>query len=341
MLNLILRQDFDRILERVTPRFKDLADSRLLITGAAGFVGSYFMDLMGYANEHYFKQPCQVVGVDNWVAGSRVPTVGPDVTMIARLPPDYNAQWVIHAASIASPQLYLAHPLETLAANVALTERVLARCITAEGLLHLSTSEVYGDTTEVPTLETCLGRATFSTPRAVYHESKRYGEMLCQVHHRLAGVPVKIARPFYIYGPGENLGNGRMVPQLIKAALRGEAFTIYGEGKATRSLCYISDAVEQLLVVMLDGEPGEAYNVGTADEISIGEFAQLGARLFDVKVVVVPDHATLTADAPSRRVPDLHKLRALGAPPPRVGLAMGLERTHRYYDRQERDRGCD
>ena len=127
-----------------------------------------------------------------------------------------------------------------------------------------------------------------------------------------------------------------MVPQLIKASLYGEPFTVYGDGKATRSLCYISDAVGQLLVVLLDGQPGEAYNVGTADELSIGEFAQLGARLLNVKVTVMLDHATLTTDAPSRRVPDLRKIMALGIVKPTIGLATGLERTCRYYSEENR-----
>lgn len=334
-MNSVLKEDFDRILSRVTPRFKELAGSNLLITGAAGFIGSYLMDLMSYANEHYFERAVRVVGVDNWVAASRLPTLSEHM-VLARNLLDHRVEWAIHAASIASPQLYLAKPLETLEANVNLTRRVLEWSTQAKGIVYLSTSEVYGDTAEVPTPETCVGSATFSTPRAVYHESKRYAELLCQVYHRQFGVPVKIVRPFYVYGPGENLANGRLVPQLMRAALGDSKFTVYG-GEATRSLCYIADAVEQFLLVLLDGQPSEAYNVGALDEVAVNAIVYTCKRLFKLEVTSISSHETLTADAPSRRAPDLRKITALGLGCPFTSLGAGLDRTYRYY-KEQRDR---
>ena len=336
MLNPVLKEDFDFILGRVTPRFKELAGRDLLITGAAGFVGSYLMDLLTYANQCYFERPVKVIGLDNWVAASRAPAQSEHVKLTRNLF-DYRVDYCIHAASIASPKLYLAKPLETLEANVNLTRRVLEWSTAAAAVLYLSTSEVYGATPVVPTPEGDWGHASFASDRAVYHESKRYAELLCHVYHQRFAVPVKVARPFYIYGPGESLDDGRLVPQLIKAALAGSEFPIYGDGWATRSLCYVSDAVEQLFAVLLDGQPGEPYNVGSTEEVSIFEFAwRVGKRLFpQLRVGEVPDHP-VTVDAPNRRLPDLRRVLRL-AQPPAIDLQRGLQRTYRYYQELRSD----
>lgn len=335
-------RDFAEILSRVTPSLHKLEGAHLMITGAAGFIGSYLMDFMAYANANYFAQPCHVLGVDNWAAASRKPALAEHIAFVASVEvADYD--YCIHAASIASPKYYLAKPLETLNANVGLTERIL-RQVTAWGshnaspvkrLLYLSSCEIYGDPTVVPTPETYRGNVSTTSPRAVYDESKRYAETLCMTYHRQHGVPVVIARPFNIYGPGEALDDGRLVPQLMKSALTGCPFTIYGDGLSTRSVCYISDAVVQLLALLLDGRLGEAYNVGDGEsEFSIGAFADIGRTMFpDLKVEYVFNHETLV-DAPTRRRPDTTKILSI-AKAPIVELAEGLRRTYDYYKGQE------
>jgi dTDP-glucose 4,6-dehydratase/UDP-glucuronate decarboxylase len=330
--------DYGYIIDRVTPTFRQLAGSSVLITGAAGFIGSYLMDFFRAVNQRLFiGNPCRVLGLDNMVAASRAPVSGDGVEFQLIKARDSLSQWrprdwYIHAASIAAPAIYLHKPLETIEANVDMTVDVLnaARYHSVNGVLHMSSSEVYGNPTVLPTPEDYWGNVSFMGPRAVYGESKRFAETLCQTYYREFKVPVKIARPFNIYGPGENINDGRLVPQLMKALIHDRPFTIYGDGKASRTLCYVADAVVQLLAVLLDGQEGEAYNVGSDEELTLTQIAGLGDLIKSGLAVEYVKHHEVMAGAPTRWCPELTKIKRLSNLMPMVTLD-GLRLTYEYY----------
>jgi dTDP-glucose 4,6-dehydratase/UDP-glucuronate decarboxylase len=194
----------------------------------------------------------------------------------------------------------------------------------------LSSSEVYGDPDPgfIPTPETYAGRVSFTGPRACYDESKRLAETLCMTYFRTHATPVRIVRPFNVYGPGLRLDDGRLVPDLARAALLGRDLVLHSDGTPTRSFCYVTDFVVGLLRVVARGKDGEAYNVGNDHEIAVRDLAAAMSRAAGggARVVVArsddPDYLT---DNPQRRCPDLARLRALGAAPT-VALERGLGR---------------
>jgi len=338
-MNPVLQSDYDSILDAITPTFKDLAGAKVFITGAAGFVGSYLMGLVAYANETYFKKSVKVTGYDTMIAPSRV-VRGTDVKLLqCEAPLAYmgaaGADYYIHLASIASAKMYLEKPLETIEANVDLTKVILGLALESrsKAVLHFSSVQVYGDPFAlfIPTPETYWGNCSFTGPSSPYDESKRLSETLCQIYHKMHGVPVKVVRPFNIYGPGEAVDDGRLVPQLMQALMTETPLTIYGDGRATRSFVYISDAVLQFMAVLLDGENGEAYNVGDGNsEVSINAFGWTAQALFPKLEMKHVDNQERLSDAPSRRRPDTSKILKL-APPPAVSLDDGLRRTYEYY----------
>jgi dTDP-glucose 4,6-dehydratase/UDP-glucuronate decarboxylase len=249
-----------------------------------------------------------------------------------------EVDYVVHAASIASPSWYRARPLETIDVNVTGTRLLLelAREREAKGFLYLSSSEIYGDPPpeRVPTSEDYWGNVSCTGPRAVYDESKRLAETLCTTYHRLYGLPVTIVRPFNVYGPRLRLDDGRVVPDFVRDALAGKPIEILSDGRVTRSFCYVADAACALLLLLAGGGSGEAFNVGNDEEVTIAELAEAvddvsGNRL-GVRYGRSSDPAYLT-DNPSRRAPDLAKLKAAIPWQPSVGLREGIVRTLAYY----------
>ena len=202
------------------------------------------------------------------------------------LPEDIgDFEYVIHAAGIASPTYYRQHPIETMDANITGLRLLLDRVVEAgareretDGFLFFSSSEIYGDPPpdQIPTPETYRGNVSCTGPRACYDESKRYGETLCVNFARQHGVPVTMARPFNNYGPGLKLTDRRVIPDLARDVLAGRDLTLLSDGSATRTFCYVTDAVSGYYKVLVNGRPGEPYNVGTEEpEISVGELADL------------------------------------------------------------------
>ena len=197
-----------------------------------------------------------------------------------------------------------------------------------------NSSEVYGDPTfacgKIPTPESYWGHASFTGERACYDESKRFSETLCAIYHQKFGVPVKVVRPFNVYGPGARLDDGRVIPNLVKTILEHGIFTIYGNGSDTRSYCYVSDAATQVLSVLLSGQDGEAYNVGDAMEIDLNELGRLGQGICGGLIVEYVNATEERKDAPRRRRPDVNKILKI-APMPIYDLKKGLERTIKSY----------
>jgi dTDP-glucose 4,6-dehydratase/UDP-glucuronate decarboxylase len=304
---------------------------KVLVAGGAGFIGSHMC-------EELLRRGHEVVCIDNFVTGHRrnvehlkldpaFRLVESDVTSAPR----EQADLILHLASPASPVHYKAHPIETMLANSAGTQRLLdiARANDAR-FVFASTSEVYGDPQVHPQTEDYWGNVNPIGPRACYDESKRFGEAMTFEYRRL-GVNASIVRIFNTYGPRMNLEDGRVVPAFLSAAIKEEPLPVHGQGTQTRSFCYVSDLVEGFLLVALDAEAdGEVFNVGNPDEITMLELAAEVAHLSGSRA----DNLELQprgADDPERRKPDIGKMRARYGWEPKVGLREGLARTLDYF----------
>lgn len=319
-----------------------LEGARVLVSGGAGFLGSAMVDVLVHLNQNRFRTPARVVVVDNFVTGvpdrlrrlaeeHGVETITADISQDLRITGDF--QYFIHAAGIASPIVYRAKPLQTADVNVWGMRRMLELARPQRdlrGFLYFSTSEIYGDPDpeHIPTREDYRGYVSCTGPRACYDESKRFGETLAVVYHQEFGFPVKSVRPFNVYGAGQRLDDGRIIPDLIRAAARRTPLVLHSDGRATRSFCYISDAVAGFYRALLNGRPGEAYNIGNDHEVSIREVAELVSRMSGTPVTfeVSADPHYLT-DNPQRRCPDLTKSREHLQYAPVTSLSEGLERT--------------
>ncbi len=325
----------------------ELSGTTLLISGAGGFLCSFALDVIVALNE-VFDEPVTVIAMDNYKTGlperiahlndyPNMRVVNHDVS--TAYVPECAVDWIIHGASIASPSFYRRYPLETIDANVSGTRHMLelARTAGVKGYLQLSSSEIYGDPepAAIPTSEEYTGRVSCTGPRACYDESKRLGETLSMTYHRLYGVPVKIVRPFNVYGPGQRLDDARIIPDMMSAAIEDRPIVLFSDGRATRAFCYISDFVAGMLLVMARGASGEAYNVGNDEETSIAQAAQTMVQIAGSSNVMIEyriseDREYLTGN-PHRRCPNLRKVFAATGWRPSIGITEGFERTLRSY----------
>jgi nucleoside-diphosphate-sugar epimerase len=355
----VVRQDLDQILDQVAEELGRIAGKRLLITGGAGFLG-YYLVQTALAWNVLADEPDRIDvtvvdsyirGVPEWLArdadNDRLTLVEHDIRndLPAKLG---HFEYVVHAAGIASPTYYRQYPIETMDANIVGLRQLLDRAVDAgrrdeptEGFLFFSSSEIYGDPTpeSIPTPETYRGNVSCTGPRACYDESKRFGETLCVNFAQQRGVPVAMARPFNNYGPGLKITDRRVIPDLARDVLEGRDITLLSDGLATRTFCYVADAVAGYYKVLVRGRPGEPYNIGTdAPEISMGELAErivnIGRRLVGYSGAVVHEasaDADYLVDNPSRRRPLIDKARDHLGYAPQVGLDEGLERTMIWY----------
>lgn len=358
-MNNILRDDLKYICEVVGSDLNILQGKTIGITGGAGFLGYYFLHLFSYLNQSVFDEKCKVICIDNFIRGvpawldelnadDHVIMVEDDiVTMDVSLSGPFD--FLIHAASIASPIYYRRYPIETINANVAGLKNVLdygkdtlETANPIQSLLYFSSSEIYGDPdpSQIPTQESYNGNVSCTGPRACYDESKRLGETLSVAYHNVHQLPIKIVRPFNNYGPGLSLEDGRVISDFCRNVLSGEDIVLLSDGRASRTFCYIADAIAGYIKVLLSDHDGEAFNIGAdAPEISIGELAEFILRVAKermgidgIKVVrkVSEDRDYLT-DNPSRRCPNLEKARKLVNYAPRIGLEEGLDRALSWY----------
>lgn len=304
---------------------------RSLVTGAAGFLGSHLVDRL-------LREGHDVVGVDNLSTGratnlyearlqKRFRLVRADVTRGLRMRGALTHVW--HFASLASPPDYFAHPIETLRVGAEGTHHALELARRTDAVFVLaSTSEVYGDPEVSPQPETYWGRVNPVGLRSCYDESKRYAEALTMAHRRVHGTDTRIARIFNTYGPRMRLHDGRVVPNLIGQALRGEPLTIHGDGRQTRSFCYHSDLIEGLVRLARRGD-GEPTNLGNPHEVTINAFARRIQRLAGARGPLI--HTAPRADDPPRRRPDIRRARRMLGWSPRVPLEEGLQLTWDHF----------
>ncbi len=304
---------------------------RVLVAGGAGFIGSHLCDRL-LADGH------DVVCLDNLSTGRqsnsaealghpRFSFVRAD--LVDGVPATVaEVHQVYHLASPASPPGYQKYPIETLRVNSEGTRHLLELAArSSASFLYASTSEAYGDPLEHPQRESYRGNVSSTGPRSMYDEAKRYGEALTMAYCRTRGVSARIVRIFNTYGPRSDPGDGRLVPNFIAQALRGEPLTVYGHGQQTRSLCYVSDLVEGLVRAMASSATvGEVTNLGNPEERTVLEYAAIISRLAGgTGGLVFCDPAV--GDDPQRRQPDITLARERLGWMPTVDLEAGLRRT--------------
>jgi UDP-glucuronate decarboxylase len=296
------------------PRFDG---KRVLVTGAAGFLGKWLCHSLRVLG-------AEVTGVDIVEAPGLLKFDVADAGGVGGVRYDH----ILHAAGNASPRTYRAKPIETLEVSHMGTRNVLnaaERC--GARVVIFSSSEIYGDPAVVPTPETYRGNVDCLGPRACYDEGKRVAETITRIYAERFGVHACIVRPFNVYGPGMRLDDYRVLPNIARSLSRNEEIVIYGNGQQTRTFCYVTDAIRAVLALMVNGESGEAYNVGNSwPEVTMEQLARrcLAVTGRHVPIVLREPPESYPGDEPQRRCPDLSKISRWYVP--RVGLDEGLRR---------------
>ena len=310
---------------------------RILVTGGAGFIGSHLCDRL-LAEGH------EVIAMDNLITGSAdniahlagrrdFQFIFHDVTNYIYVRGKLDA--VMHLASPASPVDFTAIPIQILKVGSLGTHKALGLAQEKGArFLLASTSEVYGDPLVHPQPETYWGNVNPIGVRGVYDEAKRFAEAMTMAYHRVHGLDTRIARIFNTYGERMRLNDGRVVPNLVGQALRGEPLTVYGDGSQTRSFCYVSDLVDGLYRLLMSGEVNPV-NLGNPHETTILEFAELINRLTGNKAGIV--FRPLPPDDPRQRRPDITRARTILGWEPRISLEEGLERTITWFKRRMKE----
>ena len=307
---------------------------RVLVTGAAGFLGSHLTDRL-------LNEGCSVIGVDNLSTGDLM-----NLDHLAREPRFVFEEWdicrplglefdpgpvdyVFNFASPASPPEYLRLAIETLRAGSAGTENALKIAQRYDaGFLHASTSECYGDPLEHPQTEDYWGNVNPVGPRSVYDEAKRFAEALVMAYHRSHRMNTHLVRIFNTYGPRLRASDGRVISNFVMQALRGEPLTVYGDGSQTRSFCYVDDLIEGILRLSRCGEH-MPVNIGNPNEFTILECARTVLEVTGSKSEL--RFESLPQDDPARRRPDIARARSLLGWEPRISLREGLERSLEFF----------
>jgi len=308
-----------------------MSKERVLITGAAGFLGSHLC-------ERFLKEGYHVIGMDNLITGDlrNIEHLFPqahfefhnhDVSKFVHVAGDLK--YILHFASPASPIDYLKIPIQTLKVGSLGTHNLLGLAMAKKArILVASTSEVYGDPTVHPQTEEYWGNVNPVGPRGVYDEAKRFQEAITMAYHTFHGLETRIVRIFNTYGPRMRLNDGRVLPAFMGQALRGEDLTVFGDGSQTRSFCYVDDLVEGIYRLLLS-DCSDPVNVGNPHEITIGQFAEEIIKLTgtDQKVIYKP----LPTDDPKQRQPDITKAKAILNWGPKVDREEGLRITWEYF----------
>ena len=304
---------------------------RVLITGAAGFLGSHLCD-------RFLAEGHTVVGLDNFVTGhpdniahlvgdSRFDFIRHDISTFTYVPGELGG--VLHFASPASPIDYLELPIQTLKVGSLGTHNALGLAKAKGARFFLaSTSEVYGDPLVHPQTESYWGNVNPVGPRGVYDEAKRFAEAITMAYHTYHGVDTRIIRIFNTYGPRMRPRDGRVVSNFIVQALSGEPLTIYGDGSQTRSFCYASDEVDGIYKLFMHGDSSPT-NIGNPDEYTVKQLAELVVELTGTSAPIV--HEPLPVDDPKVRKPDITKARQALGWEPTVNVRDGLARTIEYF----------
>lgn len=308
-----------------------MSQKRILITGAAGFLGSHLCD-------RFIKEGYYVIAMDNLITGELMNIAhlrsNPnfefhyhDVTQFIHISGDLD--YIFHFASPASPIDYLKIPIQTLKVGALGTHNCLGLAKAKRArILVASTSEVYGDPLVHPQTEEYWGNVNPVGPRGVYDEAKRFMESITMAYNRFHGLETRIVRIFNTYGPRMRLNDGRALPAFIGQALRGEDLSVFGDGSQTRSFCYVDDLIEGIYLLMFS-DYELPVNIGNPNEISLKDFAEEVLKLTGSTVKIV--YKELPVDDPKQRQPDITKAKTILGWEPKVGRSEGLQKTFDYF----------
>ncbi len=348
-MDQFLRDDAQKVVTALGGLNDKFSGKTILITGASGFLGSHFVHYFVTLNNNIlFKRPCRIIALDNFIRKKpkwvnelkRHPHLVFRNQDIVSSSVNFKADFVIHAASIASPKFYRKYPVETMDTNVAGTRSILEYCKEQKviSMLFLSSSEIYGNPSSenIPTSEEFPGAVNNLGPRACYDESKRYAETLCYTFYKTHKIPVKIIRPFNIYGPGLHADDGRVISDFFRDAITKKRIELLSDGNSTRTFCYVSDAVTGFLQALLSKYEGEVFNIGMSEpEISMKTLAHEIKKVCSNDTAIsfgVSSDSEYNTDSPKRRCPSIAKAKKMLGYKPITSLSEGLKITFSYYN---------
>ncbi len=342
----ILKSDITEICHNLTDLHNQFSDKTILITGGRGFLGRYFVETFNYLNNNILENPLKIVVLDNLITsgkgGSEFPEyenvkfINHNVTKKLELNEKIN--YIVHAAGIASPHYYRAYPFETLEVAINGTRNMLELAKKNNSrFTFFSSSEIYGDPdpVNVPTSEDYRGNVSCQGPRACYDESKRLGETLCYIYNTTQEIHTNVIRPFNVFGPGMQETDYRVLPNFASQIKKGKLLNVYGTGNQTRTFCYITDAINGFLRVIINGLSGESYNIGNPNpEISMLDLVQRLQKIStkEVSYNIVDYPESYPSDEPNRRAPNISKASKDLNYFPKIKLNDGLERFLRWTD---------
>lgn len=337
----IFLEDIKSIANELEEFYNELEGKTVLIAGGKGFLGTYFTSVLTKINETLSK-PIKIIVLDSLITSKdkrddvnqNIEFLEQDISKSFEI--DDNIDYIIHAASIASPPTYRKFPIKTVDVNYQGTKNLLeiAKEKKVRSMLLLSSSEIYGDPEIFPTPESYVGKVSCTGPRACYDESKRLAETISILYFQQYKIPIKIARPFNVYGPYLNLDDGRIIPDFMNNAINKSQIIIHSDGSPTRSFCYVSDAIGGFFKLLLSKHDGIICNVGNDEEVSVKNVADtiknIVAKPISIKIIESND-PNYTKDNPQRRCPDLSLIKKSVNYIPKIDLEEGLKRVYKWY----------
>ena len=337
----IFLEDIKSIANELEEFYDELEGKTVLIAGGKGFLGTYFTSVLTKINE-ILSKPMKIIVLDSLITSKdKKDSINQNIEFLEQdISKSFeigdNIDYIIHAASIASPPTYRKFPIKTVDVNYQGTKNLLeiAKEKKVRSMLLLSSSEIYGDPEIFPTPESYVGKVSCTGPRACYDESKRLAETISILYFQQYKIPIKIARPFNVYGPYLNLDDGRIIPDFMNNAINKSQIIIHSDGSPTRSFCYVSDAIGGFFKLLLSKHDGIICNVGNDEEVSVKNVAdtikKIIAKPISIKIIE-SDDPNYTKDNPQRRCPDLSLIKKTVNYIPKIDLEEGLKRVYKWY----------